>query len=113
MIKRISAFALAAGKDPEALWKSWYAHAQALKKAPHLKRYHISRVVKTLTNHDGTPSDDDYYGIIEMWFDNEEGFEKAEEEMHALVKEMGAADTMGTFISSPKFTAQVVETIIK
>lgn len=112
MIKRISAFTLASGEDSEKLWKSWVEHATVLKEALHLKKYVINRVHKILPNRDGTKPNAEYYGIVEMWFDDEEAHDNAVVEMGEIEKRMSKND-FASMTSAPRFTFLVEEKIVK
>jgi hypothetical protein len=112
MIKRITAFSLASGKDPEKLWQTWVEHAMALKEVPHLKKYVINRVTKILPNRDGSKPNAEYYGIVEMWFDNEEAQAEADKEMGEITKGL-PKDEFGPMTSSPRLAFFVEEKVVK
>ena len=112
MIKRITAFSLASGEDPEKLWQAWLAHAMALKDVPALKKYVINRVSKILPNRDGSKPSAEYYGIVEMWFDNEAAQVEADRAMGEITKGL-AKDEFGPMTSAPRLAVFVEEKIIK
>ena len=73
MIKRISVYSLPEGTDPEAFWKyHTEVHALDVKNAAGslLKKYVINRVIKV------THGEPKFWGVIELWFENEEAFKE-------------------------------------
>ncbi|MFC1965339.1 hypothetical protein ACFLVW_00610 [Chloroflexota bacterium] len=69
MIKQISVFSLPEGTDPEELWKyHTQVHALDVKNAGGslLKKYVLNRVIKV------THGEPKFWGVVELWFENEE-----------------------------------------
>lgn len=95
MIKRVSMFSLAEGKDTDNVWKYWVeTHAPNIKTIPGLKKYVISRVIKSIPGPDGTEKKPSYWGMVEMWFDTMEA--------HNAAFKMPPKDEFGTMVCNPQ-----------
>ena len=73
MFKRISVFSLLEGVDPDEFWKfHTEVHTPEVKSAGGslLKKYVLNRVIKV------THGEPKFWGVVELWFDNEEAFKE-------------------------------------
>lgn len=104
MVKRVEIFNLKEGVDPDEFWKFWEnVHAAEFKKFPALRKYTINRVRKVVK---GKPS---YWGLVEVWYDSEEDYNKAKEGSPVIQKVIadGFADQV-----TDEFTAWIEEKAI-
>ena len=99
MVKRVGVFSLTEGKDPDETWKYWVeTHATNVAKLPSIRKYIINRIAKVVKG------ETKFWGIVELWFDNEEAYDKA----FAL----HTGDEFSTMITEPRFSAWVEEKVI-
>jgi uncharacterized protein (TIGR02118 family) len=108
MIKRINAFPLAPGRDPEKVWKYWVEiHCQHVKKIPGLKKYVINRVIELVPGPGGVKRDPQFWGLVELWFDTLEDYERAINSPEYLTK-----DEFASMVGEPPRIAFVEEKVI-
>lgn len=72
MIKRVVAFSLPDGTDPDELWRYWQeVHVPGVMQLSGLKKYVINRVSNVVG---GEPR---FWGIAETWWESEEAMHQA------------------------------------
>ena len=77
MIKRLSAYWLPEGTDPDEFWRyHTQVHAADVveRAGPALKKYTISRILKTVSGEQSKP---EMFAVIEMWWESEEAMNEA------------------------------------
>jgi hypothetical protein len=86
MIKTMGVYSLPDGTDPDEFWKYHTGvHAADVRKAagPGLKKFVINRVVQVKR---GEPT---FWGVIEMWWENEEAMEGYAKRAAAVITATG------------------------
>jgi uncharacterized protein (TIGR02118 family) len=109
MIKRINVFPLAKGRDPEKVWEYWVkVHSQKVRRMPGLKKLVINRVIEIIPGPGGVKRDTNFWGLVEMWFDNLEDYNKAVESPEYLHKN----DQFAEMVGEPPRLAFVEEKVV-
>lgn len=89
-------FALAEGADPQNVWDYWVdVHSQSVKTMPGLKRCVFNRVVEVVPGPGGVRRDPQFWGLVEMWFESTEDYEKATRSPQYLHKDDQFAEMVG------------------
>jgi uncharacterized protein (TIGR02118 family) len=72
MIKRLVAFSLPEGADPEEFWRYWQEeHVPGIMRLPGLKKYVINRLSQAVA---GEPK---FWGVAESWWESEAAMRRA------------------------------------
>ncbi len=110
MIKRINVFPLAEGADPEKIWDYWVnVHSEYVKTMPGLKKFVINRVIEIIPGPGGVKRDPKFWGLVELWFDSMEDYEKATKSPEYMHKD----DRFAEMVGEPTSLAFVEEKVIK
>lgn len=80
MLKKLMAFRLKPGTDPDEFWEHWqkvHGAQYAKRCGTYLQKYVVNRVIET------TKGEPIFWGLVETWWNNKEEYAKCEESPEA------------------------------